>query len=165
MDNNNNSRIYKSGNIGSSLRNKDFKSKLKLVLRKYVDFYKGREQFIWIQDCILNYILDGTVINESDVHSLMDHTGLAEGLIKAAYDHVFEELFEAAGENLHDHLDLIKIETGVKFLWDDGETFSVTSDYPTLSEEISRLENSNINGLQSFLKINPKRYKTAFGKL
>ena len=57
------------------------------------------------------------------------------------YPWVFEELFEAAGENLHDHLDLIKIETGVKFLWDDGETFSVTSDYPTLSEEISRLEN------------------------
>ena len=81
------------------------------------------------------------------------------------YPWVFEELFEAAGENLHDHLDLIKIETGVKFLWDDGETFSVTSDYPTLSEEISRLENSNINGLQSFLKINSKRYKTAFKKL
>jgi len=81
------------------------------------------------------------------------------------YPWVFEELFEAAGENLNDHLDLIKIETGVKFLWDDGETFSVTSDYPNLSEEVSRLENSNINGLQSFLKINSIRYKTAFEKL
>ena len=92
MDNNNNSRIYQSGNIGSSLKNRDFKSKLKNVLRKYIDFHKGREQFIWIQDCILNYILDGTDTNESDVHSLMDHTGLAEGLYKEAYDHVFETI-------------------------------------------------------------------------
>jgi len=81
------------------------------------------------------------------------------------YPWVFEELFAAAGENLNDHLELIKIDTGVKFLWDDGETFSVTSDYPSLSQEVSRLENSNINGLQSFLKINSARYKTAFEKL
>jgi len=81
------------------------------------------------------------------------------------YPWVFEELFKTLDENLHDHLNLIKIETGVKFLWDDKETFSVTSDYPNLSKEVSRLENSNINGLQSFLKINSKRYKTAFEKL
>ena len=66
---------------------------------------------------------------------------------------------------MSDHIDLIEINSGVKFLWDDKETFSITSDFPKLSNEIARLEKSHINGLNSFLKINSQRYNIAFEKL
>tara|TARA_B100002019_G_C21268007_1_gene600488 strand:- start:31 stop:1515 length:1485 start_codon:yes stop_codon:yes gene_type:complete len=81
------------------------------------------------------------------------------------YPWIFENLFDAAGEKMEDHIDLIEIKSGVKFLWDDKETFTITSDFPLLSKEIARLEKSHINGLSSFLKINSKRYNIAFEKL
>ena len=81
------------------------------------------------------------------------------------YPWIFENLFEEAGEEMRDHIDLIEIDSGVKFLWDDKETFTITSDFPKLSNEIARLEKSHINGLNSFLKINSRRYNTAFEKL
>ncbi len=81
------------------------------------------------------------------------------------YPWIFENLFEEAGEKMENHIDLIEIKSGVKFLWDDKETFSITSDFPKLSNEIARLENSHINGLNTFLKVNSQRYDIAFEKL
>ena len=81
------------------------------------------------------------------------------------YPWIFENLFKEAGEEMREHIDLIEIDSGVKFLWDDKETFTITSDFPKLSNEIARLEKSHINGLNSFLKINSRRYNTAFEKL
>ena len=81
------------------------------------------------------------------------------------YPWIFENLFDEAGEKMEDHIDLIEIKSGVKFLWDDKETFSITSDFPRLSNEIARLENSHINGLNTFLKVNSQRYDIAFEKL
>ena len=48
------------------------------------------------------------------------------------YPWIFENLFDAAGEKMEDHIDLIEIKSGVKFLWDDKETFTINSDFPLL---------------------------------
>ena len=53
------------------------------------------------------------------------------------YPWIFENLFKEAGEKMSDHINLIEINSGVKFLWDDKETFTITSDFPKLSNEIA----------------------------
>ena len=35
------------------------------------------------------------------------------------YPWIFENLFKEAGEKMSDHIDLIEINSGVKFLWDE----------------------------------------------
>ncbi len=81
------------------------------------------------------------------------------------YPWVFEDLFKAAGENLKDHIDLIEVQSGVRFLWEDKEEFHVSSDYASLNKEISRLEKSENTGLNKFIKSNSSRYEIAFKKL
>lgn len=81
------------------------------------------------------------------------------------YPWVFEDLFKAAGENLKDHVELIEVKSGVRFLWEDKEEFHVSSDYSSLNKEISRLEKSENNGLNKFIKSNSNRYEIAFKKL
>ena len=44
------------------------------------------------------------------------------------YPWVFKELFKAAGENFENHIELLEVKSGVKFLWDNGEHFNISGD-------------------------------------
>ena len=52
------------------------------------------------------------------------------------YPWVFKELFKAAGENFENHIELLEVKSGVKFLWDNGEHFNISGDYADLNHEI-----------------------------
>ena len=80
------------------------------------------------------------------------------------YPWVFKELFKAAGENFENHIELLEVKSGVKFLWDNGEHFNISGDYADLNHEIQRLEGTNNRNLQKFLNKNKSRYDIAFKK-
>ena len=81
------------------------------------------------------------------------------------YPWVFKELFKAAGENFENHIELLEVKSGVKFLWDNGEHFNISGDYADLNHEIQRLEGTNNRNLQKFLNKNKSRYDIAFKKI
>jgi len=56
------------------------------------------------------------------------------------YPWVFQELFRTAGANFEDHVTLLPVDPGMRFVWPDGETLTLSSDLPSLADEFERHE-------------------------
>tara|TARA_A100001037_G_scaffold3323_2_gene3174 strand:+ start:2644 stop:4116 length:1473 start_codon:yes stop_codon:yes gene_type:complete len=81
------------------------------------------------------------------------------------YPWVFEELFETAGKDLHDELELIKVDPAVKFVWPDNTYLELSSDLHVLANELERFEPGSSTGLLSFLADARNKYEIAFSRL
>ncbi len=63
---------------------------------------------------------------------------------------VFEELFEAAGERLSDHLTLRRLDPVARFQWADGMTFELRNDAAAMDREVARIEPRDVAGWRAF---------------
>ncbi len=81
------------------------------------------------------------------------------------YPWVFEELFRAAGRELHDYVELIPVEPSVQFRWPDGEIFQLSGKLPHLLAECERLEPGSGPGLMAFFRDAGRKYSLSFEKL
>lgn len=81
------------------------------------------------------------------------------------YPWVFEELFAAAGRDLHDYVTLLPVDPAVQFQWPDGTRLSLSSNLQRLLAEFERIEPGCGPSLMAFLRDAGAKYRTAFEKL
>lgn len=81
------------------------------------------------------------------------------------YPWVFQQLFEAAGKQMEDYVELLPVDPSVAFQWEDGTHFQLSSNFTNLANECDRLEPGSRVGLLSFLQDAGIKYKLSFEKL
>ena len=64
---------------------------------------------------------------------------------------VFEDLFEAAGENLHEQIELQSIDPSCRYHWSDGTILETWADRDRLLEEVERLFPDDTRAMSRFL--------------
>ncbi|MFP5261261.1 MAG: phytoene desaturase family protein [Blastocatellia bacterium] len=81
------------------------------------------------------------------------------------YPWVFEQLFRAAGREMRDYVQLLPVDPSVSFQWPDGARLSLSSDLPTLLEELERVEPGVRPRAIRFLRDAANKYRVSFDKL
>ena len=66
---------------------------------------------------------------------------------------VFEQLFEAVGERLADHLDLVRLDPIARFVWADGATFELRDDAAETVANVGRFAADDGDGWRDFLAV------------
>ncbi|NWG16978.1 MAG: phytoene desaturase [Chloroflexi bacterium] len=66
--------------------------------------------------------------------------------------HVVEELFASAGRRLDDYLKLLPIEPLTRYFYPDGTVLDLARDLPRTLEQISRLDERDVEGYLAFLR-------------
>jgi diapolycopene oxygenase len=74
---------------------------------------------------------------------------------------VFEELFQAAGASLHDHLTLAPVNPLCDYVYDDGVRFTHSTSLPEWLQTVSRIEPADERGLLKFLELGAKLYEVS----
>ncbi len=81
------------------------------------------------------------------------------------YPWVFEELFSAAGRDLHGAVALRRIEPTLSYRWPDGTRLTLSSDLERLREEFEQIEAGAARRLDAFLVDAGEKFRIAFEKL
>ena len=81
------------------------------------------------------------------------------------YPWVFENLFAAAGYDLHDHVDLVRVDPSIGFQWRDGAALSLSSNRETLTREFERFEPGAARAVDRFFEDGFEKYRIAFEML
>lgn len=81
------------------------------------------------------------------------------------YPWVFEELFAAANRKLSDYVTLLPVDPSIKFQWEDGTHFTLSSDLQKFLRECERLEPESSPSVLAFMRNAAAKYRTAFGKM
>ncbi len=81
------------------------------------------------------------------------------------YPWVFEELFAAAGRDLRDYVRLLPVDPSITFRWNDGTSFTLSSDARKFLAECERLEPGCAPSVFEFLRDAGEKYRIAFDKL
>lgn len=71
---------------------------------------------------------------------------------------VLEELFEAVGKDVHDYLDIQRIEPGWRTFFEDGTTIDLTSDLPKMLEELKKVSEDDASRFFEYLDYCHKMY-------
>ncbi|RWS24480.1 phytoene desaturase-like protein, partial [Leptotrombidium deliense] len=71
---------------------------------------------------------------------------------------LFQEFFEDLGENINDHIDLLKCPSNYKVHFHDGKYIHLTSDLPKLITEIERFEGKGEQTSQNLLNFIQESY-------
>ncbi len=74
---------------------------------------------------------------------------------------VFEELFEVAGSQLKDHLEMIPMHPLSTYSFDDGTRFTYTTDLPQWLEMIRQIEPRDVDGFLRFMKLGARIYEVS----
>jgi len=77
---------------------------------------------------------------------------------------VWEETFEALGENLSDHLDLRRIDPTYKVHFDDGLQLELTSDIGKMQTQLESVEKTAFTGFLNYIAEGSKHYKISLEK-
>ncbi|MBM7632447.1 phytoene desaturase family protein [Geomicrobium sediminis] len=72
---------------------------------------------------------------------------------------VLEQLFERAGENLHDYVSLTRVEPQWRTFFEDGETIDLHGDLPTMLKEIERISKADAQGFLQYMNYSSKMYE------
>lgn len=64
---------------------------------------------------------------------------------------IFEEIFNDLGEDIHDHLDLMKCQSNYTVHFHDGDQFELSCDLAKMSEQLKRYEGDDEQTLLRFL--------------
>jgi len=74
------------------------------------------------------------------------------------YPWVFEELFRAAGRELHDYVELRRVDPSITYRWPDGRHLTLSSDIERLRAEFERVEPGAARGLDRFTGLPLRRF-------
>lgn len=71
---------------------------------------------------------------------------------------VLEELFESVGKDVHDYLDIQRIEPGWRTFFEDGTKIDLTSDLPKMLEELKKVSKDDASRFFEYLDYCNKMY-------
>jgi phytoene desaturase len=74
---------------------------------------------------------------------------------------VFEELFEAAGTRLRDHVEPVLVQPLADYHFDDGTHFTHTADLPEWLATVRRLESGDAAGFLGFLALGARLFEVS----
>lgn len=74
---------------------------------------------------------------------------------------VFEELFEAAGARLRDHVELMRVEPETDYVFDDGERFTRAAGLPDWLAVVRRLERGDASGYLRFMELGARLFRVS----
>jgi phytoene desaturase len=72
---------------------------------------------------------------------------------------IFEELFEAAGTKLCDHIVLTEVQPLARYVFDDGTRFTYTTSMPSWLETIRRLEPRDEEGFLRYMALGARLFE------
>ena len=72
---------------------------------------------------------------------------------------VFEELFEAAGTRLRDHVEPVCVHPMAEYHFDDGARFTHSADLPAWLDTVRGLENGDASGFFSFMALGARLFE------
>ncbi len=78
---------------------------------------------------------------------------------------VLEELWNFAGRNFHDDVELKALEPFYHIRFDDGTTFVNRSDVAAMRAEVARISPDDVAGYETFMRESESIYKVGFEKL
>ncbi|MCB1221611.1 MAG: phytoene desaturase [Planctomycetales bacterium] len=81
------------------------------------------------------------------------------------YPWVFEQLFADNGSDLHEQLELLEVEPGIRFHWPDGESLQLSSRFDRLRSEFERFDPSVGPRLSAWLERAGRNYRLSFDRL
>jgi phytoene desaturase len=74
---------------------------------------------------------------------------------------VFEELFEAAGSRLDEHLELVSMHPLAEYVYDDGTRFDYSSNLPDWLAVVRQLEPCDVDGFFRFMNLGARLYEVS----
>ncbi|HQR35882.1 MAG TPA: phytoene desaturase family protein, partial [Blastocatellia bacterium] len=74
---------------------------------------------------------------------------------------VFEDLFQAAGSRLQDHVELVKLHPLAEYVFDDGTQFTYTPALPEWLDTLRQLEPRDVNGFLKFMQLGAQLYEVS----
>ncbi len=78
---------------------------------------------------------------------------------------LFDELWQLCGRRLADDIDLRALDPFYRIRFDDGTTFSPTSDTEALRREVARISPSDLAGFDEFLRVSETACRVGFEQL
>lgn len=78
---------------------------------------------------------------------------------------LFEELWQLCGRRLCDDIDMRALEPFYRIRFDDGTTFSPTSDSEGLRREVARLSPADLAGFERFMRLSEAACRVGFEQL
>ena len=75
--------------------------------------------------------------------------------------HVLEDVFEFAGRELKDYLDILPLEPICRYFWTDGGRFDASTNIAKTESEIAELEPKDVANFQKYLADSKQKYEIA----
>ncbi|HSK72483.1 MAG TPA: FAD-dependent oxidoreductase, partial [Pyrinomonadaceae bacterium] len=75
--------------------------------------------------------------------------------------HVLEDLFEFAGRELKDYLELIQLDPICRYFWTDGTQFDASGDLQKTEREIERIAPQDAKNFKKYLADSRQKYEVA----
>ncbi len=75
--------------------------------------------------------------------------------------HVLEDLFDFAGKNIEDYLEIVPLEPICRYFWSDGAIFNASTNLQKTISEIEKLEPNDVENFQRFLADARRKYEIA----
>jgi len=76
---------------------------------------------------------------------------------------VFDQLFEAAGTKLSDHLHVLRLDPIARYVWPDGSTFEARARVEDVEDELKRFAPQDLRGWQQFARRGKEIWDLAAG--
>ena len=76
-----------------------------------------------------------------------------------------EELFQVAGKQMSDYIELLPVSPMYRLLWEDGTRFDYSADLEALTAEIQRIEPGDVAGYHEFYEYAKKVYDAGYTEL
>jgi phytoene desaturase len=78
---------------------------------------------------------------------------------------IFEELFEVAGENIADSVEMIPIDPFYRLLWEDGHAFDYRGDSDSMVEQIGARRPEDVDGYLKFVDYSKRVFDKGYTEL
>jgi len=79
--------------------------------------------------------------------------------------HCIEELFETAGKNTDDYVELLPVTPFYRLLWDDGDSFDYDGDMESMKRQIAERNPNDVRGYEQFAEYASKVFKKGYEEL
>lgn len=79
--------------------------------------------------------------------------------------HCLEELFEMAGKNIADYVELLPVTPFYRLIWDDGDSFDYVGDGKRMVEQIRQRSPGDVDGYLRFVDYSREVFEQGYTKL
>ncbi|MFW7379857.1 MAG: phytoene desaturase [Oligoflexus sp.] len=76
-----------------------------------------------------------------------------------------EELFQLAGKNMADYVELMPVEPFYRLFWEDGVVFDYVQDHNALLQQIAKISPQDVGGYEKFYRYAEEVYKAGYEEL